>query len=80
MSLKKSFSKLFLALVHSLGIELDVWCEPYAWVKPNYPMNLLQDQLMFDGLVKSHDLDHILLLVEQIGNQLLDSTDFHLLT
>ena len=43
-------------------------------------MNSLQDQPVFEGLVKSCNMDHILLLVEKIGNQLLDPTDFHLLT
>ena len=42
-------------------------------------MDLIQDQPMVESLIKSHDGNHILLLVVQIQNQLSDSIDLHLL-
>ena len=43
-------------------------------------MNSFQDQPVFDGLVYIHDVNDILLLVEEAGDQLLDPMDLHLLT
>ena len=63
-----------------LGVELDVWCQPCALVEFDHSTYLIQDQSMFESLIKSCDVNDLLLLVEQTGNQLLDSTDLHLLT
>ena len=42
-------------------------------------MNSFQNQLVFEHLIKSCDVNHVLLLVAQIGNQLSDSIDLPLL-
>ena len=46
----------------------------------NHLMNPFQDQPMSEHLIKSCNVNDILLLIEQTGNQLLDSIDLHLLT
>ena len=35
---------------------------------------------MFEGLIKSRDMNHILFFVKQVGNQLLDPINLHLFT
>ena len=51
-----------------------------AFVKLNCLMNSLQNQPVFEDLIKSCNVNDVLLLVEQIGNQLLDPIDLPLLT
>ena len=78
--LKKSFSKSFFTLVLSWLLKSMYGANHALWLNSITWWIHCKTNLHFEGLVQSHDMDHVLLLVKQIENQLLDSTDFHLLT
>ena len=71
------FEEILLEIICSaspkLDVEIDLGFHPGRLGEFNCSMNALQNQSMQEGLIQCSNVDNIILLVVQVGNQLFDS-------